>query len=388
MKSDRLNRIVKRLRPHALNAGLVALSLVVALLLAEGLVRQLAPQQLILIRPDLWQAADTFGWLHRPHVQTLINTGERTVHVYTDQDGFRVSAEGRREGEKRVLILGDSFMEALQVEYEQSLAGLLEQRLSERLGEKVAVRNAAVGGWGPNQYRLRARSLLARDTFDLVVVSLFVEDDIANRQVDRLPPRTPVERKHYRIPRSLRPGELIDATLAPFNDMFEVRSHLFVLLKNRMETLRMRTGLTTAYFPRSFLRSEAASPHWAFTAQLCREIADLAAEQGARTLFVLIPTSYQVDSEVFARYVAGFGIDSNKVDLDQPSRLLGHALTAEGLDVIDALPALRSAKSSGEQLYGNIDRHLSPEGHLVLESVVTPQAAEMLDSSGGLASSY
>ncbi len=388
MSSERLSRIITRLRPHAFNAGLVALSLVGALLLAEGLVRLLAPQQLILIRPDLWQAADTLGWVHRPHVETLINTGERTVHVYTDQDGFRVGEKGRREGRKRVLILGDSFMEALQVEYEQSLAGLLEQRLSERLGEAVAVRNAAVGGWGPNHYLLRARSLLGRDTFDLVVVSLFVEDDVGNRHIERFPSRTPVERKRFRIPRSLSRRELIDATLAPINDTFEVRSHLFVLIKNRMETLRMRTGLTTAYFPRSFLRSEAESTSWAFTAELCLEIADLAAAQGARTLFVLIPTAYQVDSEVFTRYLAGFGMDSTKVDLDQPSRLLRDGLTAQKLEVVDALPALREAKSNGEQLYGNVDRHLSPEGHIVLESVVVPRAVEMLESSGESVASY
>ena len=130
------------------NITIAGLSLGLAYGMAEVLVRVLAPQQLVVKRPDIWQAVDTLGWAHRADVRTTINTGERTVRVFTDRDGFRVGAGGRVEGKKRILLLGDSFMEAFQVEYEQSFAGLLEARLGATLGETVAVRNAGVGGCG------------------------------------------------------------------------------------------------------------------------------------------------------------------------------------------------------------------------------------------------
>jgi len=151
-----------RLLSALLTVVLVGASLGVAFGLGELLVRLVVPQQLVIKRPDIWQAVDTLGWAHRPNVNTTINTGERTVRVITDRDGLRVGLRGRVEGKRHVLLLGDSFMEALQVEYEQSVAGLLEARLTSRLGEPVAVRNGGVGGWDPPQYLMEARRRIGR----------------------------------------------------------------------------------------------------------------------------------------------------------------------------------------------------------------------------------
>src|SRR5687768_751660 len=123
----------KRWKTRALTALLMTISLAFTALLAEIGVRVAAPQQLIQIRPDLWQPADTVGWLRLPDVNAEINTGERPVRLITDHQGFRIGQRGRTEGTP-VLLLGDSFMEALQVEHEQSLAGLLEPALSAATG--------------------------------------------------------------------------------------------------------------------------------------------------------------------------------------------------------------------------------------------------------------
>src|SRR5262245_52234512 len=87
-------------RPHSLlrsillNSVLFCSSMVLAFLLGEVLVRIVAPQQLVSIRPDMYEAADTIGWLARPDVHTTVNTGEGTVDFNTDHEGFRVSRAG------------------------------------------------------------------------------------------------------------------------------------------------------------------------------------------------------------------------------------------------------------------------------------------------------
>jgi hypothetical protein len=256
---------------------LVGASLGVAGLLAEVLVRLVAPQQLILIRPDLWQPADSVGWVHRPNVAVRINTGERGVTFFTDHRGFRVGKTGPTEAAIQVLLLGDSFMEALQVQHEETTAFLLERELSRLLARPVGVRNAAVVGWDPNQYLLRARQLLARERFALVVVAIFVGNDAVTERVDYLRPRAPVRRAQFHLPRGLSRTDVVDAVFAPVNDWLEIRSHLYVLLKNQMSLLRMRLGLTAQYFPVEYLASEATSPRWRVTADLCRDVAPLAA---------------------------------------------------------------------------------------------------------------
>ena len=367
-----------RLSSFLINATVMLAAFAVAGALAEMLVRSVRPQQLILIRPDIWQPVDTLGWVRRPHVAAQVNMGERLVHVFTDRDGYRVGRDGRTEGRLRVLLLGDSFMEALQVEYEESLAGLLEQSLSQRLDETVAVRNAAVGGWDPNQYLLQSRALMRRDSVDLVLVALFVGNDAVAERIDRFPPRQPAERNRFRLPRNLGRTELVRATLAPMNDILETRSHLFVLAKNRLQVLRMRLGLHPLYVPATFFRTEAASDRWSVTAEICRDIADLASRHGASALFVLIPMAFQVDSTVFLQYQRGFGIDPSTVDLEQPSRLLLEHLSAHGLNVMDALPAFRAGHANQKRLYGTVDRHLSAEGHELLAQLVTPPALALL----------
>lgn len=371
-------RLGRALRRAAGGFVLLAVSGLIALLLAEVVVRLFAPQQLIQIRPDLWQPADTIGWLRRPNANTRINTGERTVSVITDRDGYRIGNAGRTEGAQQVLLIGDSFMEALQVEHEQTTAHLLQESLTARAGRVVAVRNAGVAGWGPSQYLIRARQLMGRDAFGLLVVAVFVGNDAVEYRFDHSPPRQAVRRHELRLPRRASWSELVDALLAPLNDALEVRSHLYVLLKNQMSTLRMRLGMTADYFPPEFRRDDAGSPRWRNTGEIARDIAALAARHGTPVLFVLIPERLQVYEADFDRYLSGFGIDSSTVDLEQPTRLLLASFQAHGLQVLDALPAFRSAARDGPRLFGTVDQHLSARGHDVLAAAIAPAAASLL----------
>jgi len=371
------------LRGLGLNLLVACVSLCVAFGLGEGLVRLVAPQQLIIKRPDIWQPFDTLGWVHRPDVNTTINTGEGTVRLITDRDGYRVGPAGRIDGKKRVLLLGDSFMEALQVEYEQSFAGLLETRLAQRLGEPVAVRNTGVGGWDPPQYLVAERRALARERFDLVLVAVYLGNDVVPRRIERFPPRAPVETHPLRWPRRFNAAELIDAVLYPINDFFEVRSQLFIFVKTRAEAVRARLGLTAEEFPVDLLRREAASPRWSVTGEICRDIREAAAAHGVPVLFVLVPAPYQVDSADFSQALGEFKIDPGAVDLDQPNHLLGDAMRGYRLTVLDALPEFRRREKAGARLYGSVDRHLNSEGHDVLERLLEPVVATSLSRSKG-----
>jgi hypothetical protein len=349
-----------------------------ALVLAEVTVRYAAPQQLIQIRPDIWVAADSVGWVNRPNVRTTINTGERTVHLYTDGEGLRVGRAGRPQAESNVLVIGDSFMEALQVEYERSFAALLEDGLTRRLGRSVAVWDAGVDGWDPPQYLIRARQLLSAHPFNLVVVSIYLGNDVVAKRVDYFPARAPQVVHHLRIPRSLHWSELAEATLYPVNDVLKRHSELFVLVKNRLQTLRQRARLTADYFPDLIRRSEATSPRWTITAEICRDLASDAEAHGAAALFMLVPDPVAVDTAVFTAYARGFGVDLATVDTDQPDRLMGGALRERGLTTISVQDGFRRKQAAGTKLYGDVDRHLSPAGNAELSASVLPLAAQML----------
>lgn len=362
------------------NLMLIAISFGFAAAVGEVAVRIVAPQQLIQLRPDLWQPADTVGYLRRPNLNASVNVGEGKVHLVTDKEGFRVGTAGRRNGFP-VLLLGDSFMEALQVEHEQSLAGLLEAALSAQTGSTIAVRNAGISGFAPAQYLARAKTLLPGDGYRLVVTAIYVGNDAQKMRVDYVPPRPETKRNEFRLRKALSRKELVDSGLRPINDMLEGRSHLFILLRNQLGTLRMKTGVSPLYFPQEFRKSEATSQRWSLTADIAREINEQAETHGARALFVLIPADFQVDKAKFNTYVAGFGIDTATVDLDQPTRLLKQEFEKRGLNVVDALPHFRQAQKADNLLYGKVDQHLSAAGHRELAKVVAPAAAALLTAS-------
>jgi hypothetical protein len=372
------SRAQRFVRAAAINGALLSLSVALSLLLAEVAIRVVAPQQLVVMRPDLWVPRDSLGYWNRPGVRTVVNTGERPALIVTDAEGYRVAGSGRVEGDQTVLLLGDSFMKALQVDHEQSLAGRMESALAQAVGRKVGVRNAGVDGWDPNQYLAFARSALERERVDVVVVALYVGNDVVSERVASRPPLAPVIRRGFHVPRSLSRGALVDATARPLNDALEQRSHFYVFAKSRASSLLMRLGLTGADFPREIQRDFAASPGWEVTGDICADLAAMAASHGAATVFVLIPSSYQVHRDQFITFARGFGLDTTQVDLDQPNRLLGAALRQRGLTIVDPLDSLRAAARAGQQLFGSVDRHLSPAGHALIERALRPAVTSAL----------
>jgi len=364
-------------RKALLSATLLLMGTAAALGFGELLVRLVAPQQLILFRPDIWRPLDSLGWAQRENLLTQVNTGDRTVTLATDSSGFRIAPAGRPEGRYHILLLGDSFMQALQVEYDQSLAGLVERCFAPRTGQTAAVWNTGVGGWDPPQYYLQARSELNSAPFDLVVVAVFLGNDVVTRR-QLFRPREPDPLRVLRLPRHLTWREFIDAVLAPINDGLETRSHLFIFLKDRFQGVLMQAGLTALEIPTELRRDQAVAPRWRLTGDILADIDSLAKSRGIPTLFVLIPSIEQVDPAALQLRLKAFRVDPSSLDLDQPDRLLAAELSRHGLRYVSLLAPFRAAQARGVSLYGRVDPHLDAEGHRLLWSTVGPTMARAL----------
>lgn len=360
--------------------SMLLFSLILGLVLAEVATRAVAPQQLFLIRPDIFQPADSLGWKHRPDLSTTINTGERTVTLYTDHRGFRVGRDGAVESERSVLVLGDSFMAALQVEYEESLPGLMQTELSAMAGGPVAVRNTGVGGWDPPHYLIKARQELSREVPELVLVAVYLGNDVVERGMDHFEPRVPFPRPRFSIPTGLSFRAWGEAFAAPTDFRLRQVSHLYVLLRSQLVELRMKMGLSSIYFPQEYLASEAESPRWDVTSTILREIQAEADAHGVPVLFVFIPAHFQVLQGELSRHVNAFSLDTLEIRIDQPNDLLGDRLRSKGLEILDPLPALRAAADRGKVPYGSVDSHFNEVGHQVTWEHIRDRVLQILQS--------
>jgi hypothetical protein len=130
----------------------------------------------LLIRPD----AGTFRCLHPyyhhgflPNVSTTTRWGEREYAMHTNSLGFRDAAPREVALEpagRRIVFLGDSFVEGIGVTWEESFVGLLEQRLP-----GVELLNAAAVSYCPMVYRLKSEYLLEQVGLRFSELVVFVD---------------------------------------------------------------------------------------------------------------------------------------------------------------------------------------------------------------------
>jgi hypothetical protein len=348
----------------------VICSILVSLIAVEGLIRVLLPQSLILLRPDIYTPTEQLAWRHAPDVDTGVNTGEREIRWRTDDQGMRIG-DLSKSSEMTFVALGDSYLEAMQVEYEDTMTALLEKRLSSRLGRSIRIVNTGVGGWDPNQYRIQLEKILRTRHINGILVFVFLGNDIISYHADNYPPRQAVARHALRLPRSFEWKELVAAVAYPINDYLETRSHLFILVKTRLKYILMKMRLTAYYFPEMLLKNQASSESWKITADILEEIAVMGKTRGLKTLFVLLPSPSEANPQEGLETAKAFGISSEAIDLDQAHLLMSEQLRRRGLSTVDMTAAMRAAIKKGiPDVYGVVDNHLGRAGHKLVADTI------------------
>lgn len=133
-----------------------------------------------------------FVWLPDRFLGYVHSSNNRFKHHYTEgtrvivahrTNTFGLLGEDIRQkkgkGTFRILVLGDSFTEAIQVPDDQNFCGRLQSLLNGLPGkpyEKIEVLNAGVSGYSPLSYYLTYTRELSRLEPDLILVQLFAND--------------------------------------------------------------------------------------------------------------------------------------------------------------------------------------------------------------------
>jgi hypothetical protein len=348
---------------------LVSASIVAALAVAELAVRLLAPQ------PTGLSHQDRFGLaLHYPGITR-----------YLPQYGHDVSfnSAGMRDGEHapekpagvfRVLLLGDSFMEALQVPFEASLPSLLERSLTERTGKRVEVLNAGVSGWGTDDELRYLTEYGLRYQPDLVVVAMTLHNDIS----DNL-------RQEWH---TLHNGALVTQAVTPMSPMRYKIVQLKAFLATRFQLyqlwrrarhgreIRQVGSQLQSHVVQLFLdpAPEKIAEGLDLTGHLLAAIRDTTTAAGGRVVVVLLPIIYQLSDTSFAGLVNSAGVPAQEMQIRKPQEVATRMADSLGIEVIDLLPRFRRWTAEGAApLYLGWDGHWNSTGHRVAAEQITDQ---------------
>lgn len=360
------------------------LSMVVALLIGELMVRHLAPQKLYRFPGGMFESHPTLQYRLAPHFVGVSNTVEFKTRVRTNGLGLRAKREYGRPGPAtfRLLVLGDSFTMGVRVEQDETYGQVLARRLTngERsptqspaqppapIDKDYEVINAGVPGYNTQQALTYLReSGLALDP-DLVVLGFYIGNDITENFAA---PSISV-RDGY-----LQSGEASDGVLpAWLRRYLALNSHLYQLLwpyqrwlvdrslwvRTEQERLRRRLAI---YAPTSNGPDDSDFVAlWEATRRQLAAMADIARERGVRVAVVVIPELVQVDAQQWQSTIRAVASGEETYRTHWPNQRVVALCRELGLPVLDLLPVLAQAPP-GEPLYFKLDGHWTRRGHEV-----------------------
>ncbi len=356
------------------NGLLVVLGTVIALALAEVAVRTLAPRGTSIAYSDRYGLALLYPDItrYRPRFDRVVSTNDAGMR---DRDHDRTKPEGTF----RVMVLGDSFMEAQQVAFEASMPALLESELGGRTPQSVEVINAGVSGWGTDdQLRYLTEYGLAYEP-DLIVVAMTLHNDVS----DNL-------RQYWH---TLRDGELVAQDRDPIPWLtyksLQLKAFLavnFELVQVVREARHLRTMRAVGQALESHVHRLFRDPApqeiefgWDLTEQLFGRMQSVAADHGARVAVVLLPIRHQLSEEMFDDVIgSGRTSDGWELDRERPQRIMRDIAEELSLPLIDLTPGFRSwVATRDEPLYIEWDGHWNEAGHRLAAQIVTSRLQEL-----------
>ncbi|MCX6639154.1 MAG: SGNH/GDSL hydrolase family protein [bacterium] len=355
----------------------LAISFTICLILGEIAVRIVAPQQLINYDVLLYRSDSLFIWRRFENINVIYNNGEGNHHIITDQFGYRINytKPNPDNPDYSILAIGDSFLEAVSVENEETMPVVLAELLTKKFGIKVRATNAGISGWCPNQYYLETKRSLAMNKYDLGLIFIYLSNDFITR-IDTTANDNETHTRRdlplgVKVKRWCRTN-LITPIITPIQKFLEGNSHLYTLFKHVCYSFASRIGKTMSYINPEFRISQRTSPRWTVTADLCQLIRNQFDYYHIPVIFVFVPAVWQTNKELFTNFLKFSNTPPDSVDLEQPNKLFGAALKQRSLAFADPLPYMRQLADRKIKLYGQIDRHLDAAGHRAIAEYLLP----------------
>jgi hypothetical protein len=362
---------VKPYRAMIAGVCLLLLSIVLSIILGEGLIRLVAnvlpaeTQSQLINTPSRRGVSHPYiGYLHKPN-NPLIIAGKdfRAVH-HTDVHGFRNASPWPNGAD--IVAVGDSLTFGYGVEDGQTWPALLDRDL--QLGRVI---NLGLIGAGPQQYlsvyetfgvQLRPRILLV----GLFVRNDFWDSDLFDRWLNSRVGGNYMVWRDFGRPQSIRGKR---ATLRWKSYLLARESYLLNLLHEvwrigkrqplpEPKFFQFPDGTYLQLFPGDFdNKVEAAKPNrheFRLVVEALQQIHTIATEQGTHALMIFQPSKEEV-------YLPLLGEPR-----PDPSFPLRQVLDESGIGYLDLTPLFRARAEAGEKLFFEVDGHPNTRGYALI----------------------
>jgi len=343
---------------------------------------------------------DYRGWGLLPGAQGWYRR-EGVAYVRINHDGFRGRDYPRRKPADviRVAVLGDSYVEAMQVAEDKTFTAVLGRELGNCRccrRQRVEAMNFGVDGYGTAQQLITLRRKVWSYSPDIVVLAIFLGNDIRNNSVvlegDQCRPFYVYRDGRLRLTGPLVESAVYRTWCAARFDYRDLR--FFGLFKNALEAVAHAPGAPTAEHPveRAINYNIYKPPTdrawydaWLVTEALITEMGDEVAAHHALFLAVTEDTGIQVwpDSRARKRFEQKLGVK----DLFYPDRRIAELGRQAHIDVLNLAQPLQSyAEAHRVYLHGFKNTpmgfgHWNETGHEQAGRLIAARLCGMMESA-------
>ena len=323
--------------------------------------------------------------LHKPGVEfTWVGHAglvkEFTIPSRWNSYGFNDDEHSfeKPEGRYRIVILGDSYVEALEVPQERSFHRLLEKKLNDAVGfRKYEVIALGTAGNGSRRNYLMLETLGMKFRPDLVIMEFFPTNDIVDDSNDLR------ELRDAQIAKFRELSPLMDrpAIYRPQSDSSIAKSRLHLAVAQGMVNMRFRAfrrslsleqQIPVHYFVYAAQYPAVWKRAWKLTLNHIKKAQELASSGNSDFMLVYFNERFKLSTKqkelLFESYPA---MNHFQWDFDQPIKVLEHFSKANSVRFLNLEPKFGEKYLADRiPLHYEFDGHWNAEGHKLAAEIL------------------
>ncbi|OGC47076.1 MAG: hypothetical protein A3A94_03465 [Candidatus Portnoybacteria bacterium RIFCSPLOWO2_01_FULL_43_11] len=337
-----------------------------------------------------WQRSDNFyqsdekiGRIHIPGKVSLSRDKEFSHQIKINSDGFigKDYASQKEEGVFRIVVLGDSIVEAMQVPVSDNFSSLLESGLNQSQ-MKSEVINLGVSGFGTGREYLALKHYGLKYQPDLVILGFTISNDIPNNYTeDEKDPSFVIDEPagfKKRIKSFLTDNFKLVAyfreksySSIPLRN-FLIKIGFFSRSKRAEENLKEVDDIPADYFIYSKEYPDFLRIGFEKTKYFLNKIKGATNEKEIKFLAVIFPTQEQIYEDIWREVEGTYPAMKNMDwDLEKPNQMLKNYFEENQITYLDLAPFFKKALPKlDERLYYKYDGHLNKIGHQLVGKIL------------------